>query len=137
MQQLRIGNVTVDSIIERDGPWRMPADLFPFPQSAYFIGNINLKIISIEAIHTSCPTTPAVRWTALSATVMSCKRRSRASGSGAVDFISTTTILLFSLNKSEKELRELGFRNTRRSGSRVTMVQIDGVYPSPTALCGS
>ena len=27
--QLRIGNVTVDSIIERDGPWRMPADLFP------------------------------------------------------------------------------------------------------------
>jgi hypothetical protein len=37
MQQLRIGNVTVDSIIERDGPWRMPADLFPFPQSAYFI----------------------------------------------------------------------------------------------------
>jgi Metallo-beta-lactamase superfamily len=27
--QLRIGNVTVDSIIERDGTWRMPADLFP------------------------------------------------------------------------------------------------------------
>jgi glyoxylase-like metal-dependent hydrolase (beta-lactamase superfamily II) len=27
--QLRIGNVMVDSIIERDGPWRMPADLFP------------------------------------------------------------------------------------------------------------
>ncbi|SRR6266404_8524928 len=27
--QLRIGNVTVDSIIERDGPWRLPADLFP------------------------------------------------------------------------------------------------------------
>jgi Metallo-beta-lactamase superfamily len=27
--QLRIGNVTVDSIIERDGPWRTPADLFP------------------------------------------------------------------------------------------------------------
>src|SRR6266404_772012 len=27
--QLRIGNVIVDSIIERDGPWRLPADLFP------------------------------------------------------------------------------------------------------------
>jgi hypothetical protein len=26
---LRIGNVAVDSIIERDGPWRTPADLFP------------------------------------------------------------------------------------------------------------
>jgi hypothetical protein len=36
MQQLQIGNVIVDSIIERDGPWRMPADLFPpfDPQTA-------------------------------------------------------------------------------------------------------
>jgi hypothetical protein len=29
MRQIRIGDVTVDSIIERDGPWRVPAVLFP------------------------------------------------------------------------------------------------------------
>ena len=29
MQTLRIGDVTITSIIERDGPWRKPADMFP------------------------------------------------------------------------------------------------------------
>jgi len=29
MRQIRIGDVTIDSIIERDGPWRMPAKMFP------------------------------------------------------------------------------------------------------------
>ena len=29
MRQIRIGNVTIDSIIERDGPWRVPAKMFP------------------------------------------------------------------------------------------------------------
>ena len=29
MRQIRIGDVTIDSIIERDGPWRVPAVLFP------------------------------------------------------------------------------------------------------------
>ena len=29
MQQLKIGDVTITSIIERDGPWRKPADMFP------------------------------------------------------------------------------------------------------------
>ena len=29
MQSLRIGDVTITSIIERDGPWRRPEDMFP------------------------------------------------------------------------------------------------------------
>ena len=29
MQTLRIGDVTITSIIERDGPWRRPEDMFP------------------------------------------------------------------------------------------------------------
>jgi glyoxylase-like metal-dependent hydrolase (beta-lactamase superfamily II) len=29
MKTLRIGDVTITSIIERDGPWRKPADMFP------------------------------------------------------------------------------------------------------------
>src|SRR5580692_6796691 len=29
MKQLTIGDVTITSIIERDGPWRKPEDMFP------------------------------------------------------------------------------------------------------------
>src|SRR6201987_3104404 len=29
MHKLEIGDVTITSIIERDGPWRKPADMFP------------------------------------------------------------------------------------------------------------
>jgi glyoxylase-like metal-dependent hydrolase (beta-lactamase superfamily II) len=29
MQTLNIGDVTISSIVERDGPWRKPADMFP------------------------------------------------------------------------------------------------------------
>ncbi len=29
MRQITIGEVTIDSVIERDGPWRRPADMFP------------------------------------------------------------------------------------------------------------
>ena len=29
MQTLAIGDVTITSIIERDGPWRTPQDMFP------------------------------------------------------------------------------------------------------------
>ncbi len=29
MRQLKIGDVTITSIIERDGPWRKPVDMFP------------------------------------------------------------------------------------------------------------
>jgi hypothetical protein len=30
MHTVRIGEVTITSIIERDGPWRRPEDMFPF-----------------------------------------------------------------------------------------------------------
>jgi glyoxylase-like metal-dependent hydrolase (beta-lactamase superfamily II) len=29
MKTLRIGDVTIDAIVERDGPWRKPAEMFP------------------------------------------------------------------------------------------------------------
>ena len=29
MRTLKIGDVTITSIIERDGPWRRPEDMFP------------------------------------------------------------------------------------------------------------
>ena len=29
MRTLKIGDVTITSIIERDGPWRRPEDIFP------------------------------------------------------------------------------------------------------------
>jgi hypothetical protein len=29
MQTLKVGDVTITSIIERDGPWRKPEDMFP------------------------------------------------------------------------------------------------------------
>src|SRR5258708_33574805 len=45
---------------------------------------------------------------------MSCQRRSVRPEAGAVDFFSTKIILRLSHSKSEKELRELGFGNTRR-----------------------
>ena len=36
MQTLKVGDVTITSIIERDGPWRKPEDMFP----AYDRGSI-------------------------------------------------------------------------------------------------
>lgn len=36
MRQIRIGDVTVDAVIERDGPWRKPADFFPKFDQAVF-----------------------------------------------------------------------------------------------------
>ena len=29
MRQLRIGDITIDAVIEREGPWRRPQDFFP------------------------------------------------------------------------------------------------------------
>jgi glyoxylase-like metal-dependent hydrolase (beta-lactamase superfamily II) len=43
MQPLRIGDVTITSIIERDGPWRRPADMFPAYDPA--IGEGHLKTL--------------------------------------------------------------------------------------------
>src|SRR3954466_3851050 len=36
MKQLRIGNITIDAVIEREGPWRRPQDFFPAYDKATF-----------------------------------------------------------------------------------------------------
>ena len=36
MQPLRIGDVSITSIVERDGPWRRPAEMFPAYDEAVF-----------------------------------------------------------------------------------------------------
>ncbi len=36
MKQLRIGDITIDAVIERDGPWRRPQDFFPAYDEATF-----------------------------------------------------------------------------------------------------
>jgi glyoxylase-like metal-dependent hydrolase (beta-lactamase superfamily II) len=41
MQEVRIGDVTINSIIERDGPWRTPAAMFPAYDPA--VGQRHLK----------------------------------------------------------------------------------------------
>ena len=29
MKQIRVGDITIDAVIEREGPWRRPQDFFP------------------------------------------------------------------------------------------------------------
>jgi hypothetical protein len=36
MKQITIGDVTIDAVIERDGPWRRPQDFFPAYDDAVF-----------------------------------------------------------------------------------------------------
>ena len=36
MRQLRIGDITIDAVIEREGPWRRPQDFFPAYDEAIF-----------------------------------------------------------------------------------------------------
>src|SRR5271170_6159982 len=36
MKQIRIGDVTIDAVIEREGPWRRPQDFFPAYDEATF-----------------------------------------------------------------------------------------------------
>jgi glyoxylase-like metal-dependent hydrolase (beta-lactamase superfamily II) len=36
MQQVRIGDITIDAVIEREGPWRRPQDFFPAYDEATF-----------------------------------------------------------------------------------------------------
>jgi glyoxylase-like metal-dependent hydrolase (beta-lactamase superfamily II) len=36
MKQLRIGDITIDAVIEREGPWRRPQDFFPAYDGAVF-----------------------------------------------------------------------------------------------------
>src|SRR3981189_3102937 len=34
MKQIRIGDITIDAVIEREGPWRRPQDFFPAYEEA-------------------------------------------------------------------------------------------------------
>ena len=36
MQKIQIGEVTIDAVIEREGPWRRPQDFFPGYDEAAF-----------------------------------------------------------------------------------------------------
>jgi glyoxylase-like metal-dependent hydrolase (beta-lactamase superfamily II) len=36
MRQIKIGDITIDAVIERDGPWREPKDFFPAFDAAVF-----------------------------------------------------------------------------------------------------
>jgi hypothetical protein len=36
MKQIRIGDITIDAVVERDGPWRRPQDFFPTYYEAVF-----------------------------------------------------------------------------------------------------
>ena len=40
MQQIRIGDVTIDAVVEREGPWRRPQDFFPAYDEAIFQRNL-------------------------------------------------------------------------------------------------
>ena len=40
MKQLRIGDITIDAVIEREGPWRRPQDFFPDYDEAIFRGHL-------------------------------------------------------------------------------------------------
>ena len=36
MKQIRVGDITIDAVIEREGPWRRPQDFFPAYDEAAF-----------------------------------------------------------------------------------------------------
>ena len=40
MRQIRIGDITIDAVIERDGPWRRPEDVFPDYDEATFQSHV-------------------------------------------------------------------------------------------------
>ena len=40
MRQIRIGDITIDAVIERDGPWRRPEDFFPDYDEATFQAHV-------------------------------------------------------------------------------------------------
>ena len=40
MRQIKIGEITIDAVIEREGPWRKPADFFPAFDQAVFDGHL-------------------------------------------------------------------------------------------------
>ncbi len=40
MRQIRIGDITIDAVIEREGPWRKPQDFFPAFDQAIFDAHV-------------------------------------------------------------------------------------------------
>ena len=42
MKQIRIGDITIDAVVEREGPWRRPQDFFPAYDEAIFKANLPL-----------------------------------------------------------------------------------------------
>jgi glyoxylase-like metal-dependent hydrolase (beta-lactamase superfamily II) len=40
MRQIRIGDITIDAVVEREGPWRRPQDFFPAYDEAIFQRNL-------------------------------------------------------------------------------------------------
>src|SRR5689334_25256453 len=40
MRQIRIGDITIDAVIEREGPWRRPQDFFPMYDEQVFKGHL-------------------------------------------------------------------------------------------------
>ena len=40
MRQIKIGDITIDAVIERDGPWRKPEDFFPDFDEATFQAHV-------------------------------------------------------------------------------------------------
>jgi hypothetical protein len=46
MKQIRVGNITIDAVIEREGPWRRPQDFFPAFDEATFKRHLRANAIS-------------------------------------------------------------------------------------------
>src|ERR1700754_1293602 len=44
MKQIRIGDVTIDAVVEREGPWRRPQDFFPAYDEATFKRHLQVTI---------------------------------------------------------------------------------------------
>ena len=49
MKQLRIGDITIDAVIEREGPWRRPQDFFPAYDDAVFKHHLGAHELGIRA----------------------------------------------------------------------------------------
>ncbi len=45
MRQIKIGNIMIDAVTERDGPWRQPKDFFPVLMLQYLALSSELHVI--------------------------------------------------------------------------------------------
>ena len=51
MRQIRVGDVTIDAVVEREGPWRRPQDFFPMYDAA--VWNRHLPLMEPEVFDAS------------------------------------------------------------------------------------